>query len=190
MVRRWCQKQPRLQRLAVGAKTFPDRSQRALPIGVGRWCVLLIHLALIKELWRWLKEVGDKLLEQTSFLSPSHIFFMCSNRSPLPINHHRRVIWTPCDTNGLTTFKGGSVRNMFLHKCYSFLVLTRLNLHFYNSNFRHKARTSELCLTVKRSEKRVGLTVASEQQPCGVQVVERVCLVDGSFDYSMWFYYW
>ena len=31
--------------------------------------------------------------------------------------------------------------------------------------------------TVKRSEERVGLTVAAEQQPCGVQVVERVGLV-------------
>jgi hypothetical protein len=30
--------------------------------------------------------------------------------------------------------------------------------------------------TVKRSEKRVDLTVAPEQQPCGVQVVERVGL--------------
>jgi hypothetical protein len=34
--------------------------------------------------------------------------------------------------------------------------------------------------TVKRSEKRVDLTVAAEQQPCGVQVVERVGLV-GNF---------
>ena len=31
--------------------------------------------------------------------------------------------------------------------------------------------------TVKRSEKRVDLTVAPEQKPCGVQVVERVGLV-------------
>jgi hypothetical protein len=31
--------------------------------------------------------------------------------------------------------------------------------------------------TVKRSEKRVDLTVAAEQQPCGVQVVEWVGLV-------------
>ena len=31
--------------------------------------------------------------------------------------------------------------------------------------------------TVKRSEKRVDLTVAPEQQPCGVQVVEWVGLV-------------
>jgi hypothetical protein len=30
--------------------------------------------------------------------------------------------------------------------------------------------------TVKRSEERVGLTVAAEQQPCGVQVVEWVVL--------------
>jgi hypothetical protein len=32
--------------------------------------------------------------------------------------------------------------------------------------------------TVKRPERRVDLTVAPEQQPCGVQVVERVGLVD------------
>jgi len=31
--------------------------------------------------------------------------------------------------------------------------------------------------TVKRSERSVGLTVAAEQQPCGVQVVEWVGLV-------------
>ena len=31
--------------------------------------------------------------------------------------------------------------------------------------------------TVKRSERRVDLTVAAEQQPCGVQVVEWVGLV-------------
>ena len=31
--------------------------------------------------------------------------------------------------------------------------------------------------TVKRSEKRVDLTVTEEQQPCGVQVVEWVGLV-------------
>jgi hypothetical protein len=37
--------------------------------------------------------------------------------------------------------------------------------------------------TVKRSEKRVDLTVAAEQQPCGVQVVERVGL-EGSFSVS------
>jgi hypothetical protein len=30
--------------------------------------------------------------------------------------------------------------------------------------------------TVKRPERRVDLTVAAEQQPCGVQVVERVGL--------------
>jgi hypothetical protein len=65
---------------------------------------------------------------------------------------------------------------MFLHKCYSFPVLTRLNLHVYNSNLRHKGRTPELCRTVKRSEKGVVLTVAAEQQPCGVQVVEWVGL--------------
>jgi len=39
--------------------------------------------------------------------------------------------------------------------------------------------------TVKRSEKRVDLTVASEQQPCGVQVVERVDLV--GLNYSGFF---
>ena len=34
------------------------------------------------------------------------------------------------------------------------------------------------CLfTVKRSEKRIDLTVAADQQPCCVQVVERVGLV-------------
>jgi len=60
-----------------------------------------------------------------------------------------------------------------------------LNLHVYNSNLRHEGRTPELCRTVKRSEKRGDLTVAPEQQPCGVQVVERVGLVGGSFDYSM-----
>ena len=37
--------------------------------------------------------------------------------------------------------------------------------------------------TVKRSEKRVDLTVAPEQQPCGVQVVERVGLVVSSFQF-------
>ena len=31
--------------------------------------------------------------------------------------------------------------------------------------------------TVKRPERRVGLIVAAEQKPCGVQVVERVGLV-------------
>jgi hypothetical protein len=36
--------------------------------------------------------------------------------------------------------------------------------------------------TVKRSEKRVDLTVAPEQQPCGVQVVERVGLVASKFE--------
>jgi hypothetical protein len=61
---------------------------------------------------------------------------------------------------------------MFLHKCYSFPVLTRLNLHVYNSNLRHKGRTPELCRTVKRPERSVDLTVAPKQQPCGVQVVE------------------
>jgi len=39
--------------------------------------------------------------------------------------------------------------------------------------------------TVKRSEKRVDLTVAAEQQPCGVQVVERVGLV--GLNYSGFF---
>jgi hypothetical protein len=34
--------------------------------------------------------------------------------------------------------------------------------------------------TVKRPEKRVDLTVAPEQQPCGVQVVEWVGLVASS----------
>ena len=37
--------------------------------------------------------------------------------------------------------------------------------------------------TVKRSEKRVVLTVAPEQQPCGVQVVEWVGLVASSFQF-------
>jgi len=36
--------------------------------------------------------------------------------------------------------------------------------------------------TVKRSEKRVDLTVAAEQQPCCVQVVERVGLVASKFE--------
>jgi hypothetical protein len=35
--------------------------------------------------------------------------------------------------------------------------------------------------TVRRSDKRVDLTVAPEQQPCGVQVVEWVGLVAFSF---------
>ena len=37
--------------------------------------------------------------------------------------------------------------------------------------------------TVKRSEKRVDLIVAPEQQPCGVQVVEWVGLVASSFQF-------
>ena len=37
--------------------------------------------------------------------------------------------------------------------------------------------------TVKRSDKRVGLTVAAEPQPCGVQVVEWVGLVASSFQF-------
>ena len=37
--------------------------------------------------------------------------------------------------------------------------------------------------TVKRPEERVDLTVAPEQQPCGVQVVERVGLVASSFQF-------
>ena len=37
--------------------------------------------------------------------------------------------------------------------------------------------------TVKRPNKRVDLTVAAEQQPCGVQVVERVGLVASSFQF-------
>ena len=37
--------------------------------------------------------------------------------------------------------------------------------------------------TVKRSEKRVDLTVAPEQQSCGVQVVEWVGLVASSFQF-------
>ena len=37
--------------------------------------------------------------------------------------------------------------------------------------------------TVKQSEKRVGLTVAAAQQPCGVQVVERVGLVASGFQF-------
>ena len=37
--------------------------------------------------------------------------------------------------------------------------------------------------TVKRSEKRVDLTVAEEQQPQGVQVVEWVGLVASSFQF-------
>jgi hypothetical protein len=39
--------------------------------------------------------------------------------------------------------------------------------------------------TVKRSEKRVDLTVAAEQQPCGVQVVERVGLVASGFQFRL-----
>ena len=38
-------------------------------------------------------------------------------------------------------------------------------------------------ITVKRSEKRVDLTVAPEQQPCCVQVVERVGLVASGFQF-------
>ena len=38
--------------------------------------------------------------------------------------------------------------------------------------------------TVKRSEKRVVLTVTPEQQPCGVQVVEWFGLVASSFQFS------
>jgi hypothetical protein len=37
--------------------------------------------------------------------------------------------------------------------------------------------------TVNRPEKRVDLTVAAEQQPSGVQVVEWVGLVGGSFQF-------
>ena len=37
--------------------------------------------------------------------------------------------------------------------------------------------------TVKRPEKRVDLTVAPEQQPCGVQVVEWVGLVASGFQF-------
>ena len=40
-------------------------------------------------------------------------------------------------------------------------------------------------ITVKRSEKRVNLTVAPEQQPCGVQVVERVGLVASGFQFLL-----
>jgi len=36
--------------------------------------------------------------------------------------------------------------------------------------------------TVKRSEKRVDLTVAPEQQPCGVQVVEGYIIGEINFD--------
>ena len=39
--------------------------------------------------------------------------------------------------------------------------------------------------TVKRSEKRVGLTVAAEQQPCSVQVVEWVGLVASGFQFLL-----
>jgi hypothetical protein len=39
--------------------------------------------------------------------------------------------------------------------------------------------------TVKRSEKSVDLTLAAEQQPCGVQVVERVGLVASSFQFLL-----
>ena len=42
---------------------------------------------------------------------------------------------------------------------------------------------SQCQFTVKRSEKRVDLTVAPEQQPCGVQVVEWVGLVASSFQF-------
>ena len=37
--------------------------------------------------------------------------------------------------------------------------------------------------TVKRSERSVGLTVAPEQQTCGVQVVEGVGLIASSFQF-------
>ena len=39
--------------------------------------------------------------------------------------------------------------------------------------------------TVKRPERRVDLTVAPEQQPCGVQVVEGVGLVTSGFQFLL-----
>jgi hypothetical protein len=47
---------------------------------------------------------------------------------------------------------------------------------------------SQCQFTVKRSEKRVGLIVAREQQPCGVQVVEGVGLAftDSPILYPSW----
>tara|TARA_B100000686_G_C15812749_1_gene489773 strand:+ start:180 stop:404 length:225 start_codon:yes stop_codon:yes gene_type:complete len=48
---------------------------------------------------------------------------------------------------------------------------------------RHKGRTPELCLTVKRPEKRVDLTIAPEQQPSGIQVVEWVGLIASGFQF-------
>ena len=40
-------------------------------------------------------------------------------------------------------------------------------------------------ITVKRPERRVDLTVAAEQQPCGVQVVEGVGLVASGFQFLL-----
>ena len=45
--------------------------------------------------------------------------------------------------------------------------------------------TPEPALAAK--QKRVDLTVAAEQQPCGVQVVERVGLVVSGFQVVKWF---
>ena len=47
----------------------------------------------------------------------------------------------------------------------------------------HNPMSTHCQFTVKRSEKRVVLTVAAEQQPCGVQVVERVGLVASGFQF-------
>ena len=41
----------------------------------------------------------------------------------------------------------------------------------------HSQMRTQCQFTVKRSEERVDLTVAAEQQPCGVQVVEGVDLI-------------
>jgi len=52
------------------------------------------------------------------------------------------------------------------------------NLTWPCSNIRHNNPMRRHCqFTVKRSEKRVDLTVAPERKPCGVQVVEGVGLV-------------
>ena len=49
----------------------------------------------------------------------------------------------------------------------------------------HNPMRRQCQFTVKRSERRVDLTVAPEQQPCGVQVVERVGLVASDFQFLL-----
>ena len=66
--------------------------------------------------------------------------------------------------------------------------------HWYAKNFRcneindvkHSNPMRRQCqFTVKRSEKGVVLTVAAEQQPCGVQVVEWVGLVASGLQFTL-----